>query len=141
MDLLFDDIKASISLFLVKFHLEQFFAFLVYSPYDIASQIRRSAKFLGRSGQTKLNWDGIEIISGDHRTCTMFFSLVVCMHMQSFKWFHSTILKIYTIFQYVKMLCKTCDVIDHFIWISHKCKYLTNSVKYGKVVNWYSLLF
>ena len=56
---------------------------------------------------------------GDHKTRTMFFSLVVCMHKQSFKCFHSITLKIYTIFQYVKMLCKPCDVIAHNISISH----------------------
>ena len=38
------------------------------------------------------------------KTWTMFFSLVVCIHIQSFKWFHSIIVKINTIFQYVKML-------------------------------------
>ena len=58
------------------------------------------------------------------KTWTIFFRLVVCMHMQSFKWFHPIILKIYTIFQYVKMLYTTCDVIAHIIWISQKCKYL-----------------
>ena len=31
---------------------------------------------------------------GDHKTRTMFFSLVVCIHMQSFKWLRSIILKI-----------------------------------------------
>ena len=50
VDFLIDDTDASISLFLVEFHLEQF-AFLVYSPYYIASQIRQRAKFLGKSGQ------------------------------------------------------------------------------------------
>ena len=60
------------------------------------------------------------------KTWTMFFRLVVCVHMQSFKWFHSIILKIYTIFQYVKMLCKPFDVIDHLIWILHKSKYFKN---------------
>ena len=50
----------------------------------------------------------------------MFFRLVVYIHMQGFKWFRSTILKIYTIFQYVIMLCKTFDVISYLIWISDK---------------------
>ena len=60
------------------------------------------------------------------KTWTMFFRLVVCMYMQSFKWFHPIILKIYSIFQYVKMLNTMCDVIAHLIWISHKPKYLKN---------------
>ena len=32
---------------------------------------------------------------GDHKTITMFFNLVVCIHMQCFKWFCSIILKIF----------------------------------------------
>ena len=50
----------------------------------------------------------------------MFFRLVVYIHMQGFKWFRSIILKIYTIFQYVIMLCKPFDVISYLIWISDK---------------------
>ena len=41
---------------------------------------------------------------GDHKTLTMFFNLVVCIHMQSFKWFHSMILKIYTIRQMLNVV-------------------------------------
>ena len=37
------------------------------------------------------------------KTRTMFFRLVVCIHMESSKWFRSIILKIYTIFEYVKI--------------------------------------
>ena len=39
---------------------------------------------------------------GDHKTWTMLFSLVVCIQMENFKWFHSIILKIYTIWQMLK---------------------------------------
>ena len=35
------------------------------------------------------------IYRGDGTTCTMFSSLIVCMHIQRFKWFHSIILNIY----------------------------------------------
>ena len=40
---------------------------------------------------------------GNIKTWTMFFRSVFCIDMQSFKWFRSIILKIYTIFQYVKI--------------------------------------
>ena len=63
---------------------------------------------------------------GDHKTWTMFFNLVVCIHMQSLKWFHLIIVKIYTIWQMLKCCANLFDVIDHLIWISHKSKYFKN---------------
>ena len=40
---------------------------------------------------------------GNIKTWTMFSRFVVCIHMQSFKWLHCIIVKIYTIIQYVKI--------------------------------------
>ena len=48
---------------------------------------------------------------GNHKTCTVLPHLVVRIHIQSFKWFHSVILKIHAIFQYVNLLCTYCDVM------------------------------
>ena len=65
-----------------------------------------SEVFLSSSGLSPL---GVELFE---------ISTVRKLHrkkMQSFNWFHSIILKIHTIWQYVKMLYKTFDVIDHLI--------------------------
>ena len=65
---------------------------------------------------------------GHIKIWTMFFRLVVCVHMKRLKWFDSRIVKIYTIWQYVKMLSKPFDLVKkgYLIWISHKYKYLKN---------------
>ena len=42
--------------------------------------------------------------------------------MQTLKLFCAIILKICTIFQFVKMLCAVCDVTYHLMWKSHKFK-------------------
>ena len=68
-----------------------------------------------------------------------FFRLAVCVYMQCFKWFHASIRKIFTIWQYVKKLWISYDVIDNLVWISHKS--ILKTVKYGKAVNWYASIF
>ena len=61
-----------------------------------------------------------------NKTWTFFFRLAVFVYMQSFKRFHSSIGKIFTIWQYVKKLWISYDVIDNLVWISHKSKYFKN---------------
>ena len=51
----------------------------------------------------------------DHKTIIVFFTLVIYIHVRSFRWFHSIILKIYTIFQYVKNVCILNNLIPSYV--------------------------
>ena len=48
-----------------------------------------------------------------HKNLAMFIWLVVCIHMRNFKWFRSILIKIYMIFQFVRMLCNITQFSLH----------------------------
>ena len=79
----------------------------------VQSLLNRTCFLIRKNGKCHFGnyevWD-LMVLHGNHKTYTPLLHIVVCFYVERFRQFHSEILKIYAIFQYLNLQYTTSQV-------------------------------